>query len=181
MSAYGKAKAKIFANQTENEYLVINKDDADCYRLAAECKAKVVPFSTKEELNAGVFVENEKVVIADFDGSRTTVCALNDIRIIGEHNISNVVAAAGICYFAGIDAEIIATGIRAFNGVEHRIEYCGEYDGVRYRLAAGANLLFTDPRRMGKTFWMRAFAARESDFRCYVIDYERNLQSHCTQ
>ena len=38
MSAYGKAKAKIFANQTENEYLVINKDDADCYRLAAECK-----------------------------------------------------------------------------------------------------------------------------------------------
>lgn len=132
MSAYGKAKAKIFANQTENEYLVINKDDADCYRLAAECKAKIVPFSTKEKLNVGVFVEDEKVVVVDFDGSRTTICALNDIRIIGGHNISNVVAAAGICYFAGIDAEIIAAGIRAFNGVEHRIEYCGEYDGVRY-------------------------------------------------
>ena len=43
---------------------------------------------------------------------------------------------------------------------------------ARERLAAGANLLLTDPRRMGKTFWMRAFAARESGFRCYVIDYE---------
>lgn len=43
---------------------------------------------------------------------------------------------------------------------------------ARERLAAGANLLLTDPRRMGKTFWMHNFAARESGFRCYVIDYE---------
>lgn len=43
---------------------------------------------------------------------------------------------------------------------------------ARRRLGAGANLLLTDPRRMGKTFWMRAFAARENGFRCYFIDYE---------
>ena len=43
---------------------------------------------------------------------------------------------------------------------------------ARERLAAGANLLLTDPRRMGKTFWMHTFAAQEKGFRCYVIDYE---------
>ena len=43
---------------------------------------------------------------------------------------------------------------------------------ARERLAAGANLLLTDPRRMGKTSWMHAFAAREKGFRCYILDYE---------
>ena len=43
---------------------------------------------------------------------------------------------------------------------------------ARERLTAGANLLLTDPRRMGKTFWMRTFAAREKGFRCYILDYE---------
>ena len=43
---------------------------------------------------------------------------------------------------------------------------------ARDRLRAGANLLLTDPRRMGKTFWMRTFAAREQPFHCYFIDYE---------
>ena len=43
---------------------------------------------------------------------------------------------------------------------------------ARDRLRAGANLLLTDPRRMGKTFWMRTFAAREQSFHCYFIDYE---------
>ncbi|EFW09049.1 hypothetical protein HMPREF9005_1976 [Actinomyces sp. oral taxon 178 str. F0338] len=43
---------------------------------------------------------------------------------------------------------------------------------ARRRLKAGANLLLTDPRRMGKTFWMRAFAAREKGFHCYSINYE---------
>ena len=43
---------------------------------------------------------------------------------------------------------------------------------ARERLAAGANLLLTDPRRMGKTFWMRTFAATEPSFRAYLIDYQ---------
>jgi hypothetical protein len=43
---------------------------------------------------------------------------------------------------------------------------------ARNRLQAGANLILTDPRRMGKTFWMRTFAAREQQFHTYFIDYE---------
>ena len=43
---------------------------------------------------------------------------------------------------------------------------------ARKRLQVGANLLLTDPRRMGKTFWMHTFAAREKRFHCYFIDYE---------
>lgn len=132
MDAYGKAKAKIFENQSEDGYLVINKDDRECYRLAKDCKAGIVPFSIEEELNFGAFVKDGKIVIAKEPGYIEEICDTDDIKIIGRHNLANVVAAAAICYFAGIDREIIGKGISEFAGVEHRIEFCGEIEGVKY-------------------------------------------------
>ncbi len=132
MEAYGAAKAKIFANQRENGYLVINHDDKACLRLAKDCKAKVVPFSSEEELPFGAFVKDENVVIRNESGEDVVICPVSDIRIIGKHNLQNVLAASAICYFAGIEPSVIAEGIAGFNGVEHRIEYCGQVDGVKF-------------------------------------------------
>lgn len=132
MQAYGQAKAKVFANQSEDGYLIINKDDKDCYKLASGCRAKVVPFTIEEELDFGAFVKGNKVVIADEDGKIIEICDVNDIKIIGRHNLSNVVAAVAICYFAGIDKDVIEKGIMEFNGVPHRIEFCGDVEGVKY-------------------------------------------------
>lgn len=131
MEAYGAAKAKVFANQTESGYLIINYDDKECYALARDCKARVVPFSRLEELGFGAFVKDGKVVIKD-DKGFAEICALEDVKIIGNHNVENILAAAAISYFAGIDPSVIGRAILAFGGVEHRIEYCGEVDGVKY-------------------------------------------------
>ncbi|MBQ1391025.1 MAG: UDP-N-acetylmuramoyl-L-alanine--D-glutamate ligase [Firmicutes bacterium] len=131
MEAYGAAKAKIFANQTEPGCLIINKDDALCYSLAAPCKCRVVPFSRKEELDFGAFVKDGEIVIADGE-KIVPICRTEDLKIIGDHNVENALAAAAIAYFAGIDPEVIGQTITAFRGVEHRIEYCGTIDGVRY-------------------------------------------------
>ena len=60
MQAYGEAKAKIFANQDENQYLIINYDDKLCFDLAKSAKCTVVPFSRKEKLNYGVILDDER-------------------------------------------------------------------------------------------------------------------------
>lgn len=132
MKAYGDAKAKVFANQSADGYLVINYDDKDCYKLAAGCKAKVVPFSRKSQLNFGAFLKEDRIVIKGEDGELADICAKDDLLIIGAHNLENVLAAAAIAYFAGIDAETIGKTIAAFGGVAHRIEFAGEIEGVRY-------------------------------------------------
>lgn len=132
MENYGKAKAQIFANQGEGQYCVMNYDDKECYRLADECKAKVVPFSRKEELGFGAFVKNGHIVIKDESGKSITVCRTEELKIPGAHNLENALAACAIAYFGGIDADVIADVLKTFSGVEHRIEFCGEVNGVRF-------------------------------------------------
>lgn len=132
MEEYGKAKAKIFANQDESGYCVVNYDDKFCYSFTEGCKAKVVPFSRLEELEFGAFLKGDMLVIRNEAGEVIELCNRKDLKIIGDHNVENALAAAAICYFAGIGADVITETLLEFGGVEHRIEYCGTIDGVRY-------------------------------------------------
>ncbi len=132
MKEYGRAKARIFANQREDGYLIINYDDKTCYRLAADCRAKVIPFSRQEELQLGAFIKDGRIVIKEEEGNIIDICAADQLKIIGAHNLENALAAAAIAYFSGIDPKIIGSSITAFGGVEHRLEFCGEIEGVKY-------------------------------------------------
>ena len=132
MKAYGDAKARVAVNQSPDQYLIINHDDSAVIELAKQSKATIVPFSRKEALSAGAYLDGEEIVIRDFDGSLHDICSRNDLRIIGDHNVENVLAAAALCYFAGIDEKVIGDAVKAFPGVEHRIEFCGSSDGVDY-------------------------------------------------
>ncbi len=132
MKAYGDAKARIAVNQSPEEYLIINRDDEAAMELARQSRATVVPFSRKAALEAGAFLQGRDIVIKDFDGTIHHICSRDDLRIIGDHNVENVLAAAALCYYAGIDEDVIGNAVRAFPGVEHRIEFCGTRDGVDY-------------------------------------------------
>lgn len=132
MKAYGQAKARIFENQSSDGYLVINYDDKTCYRLAEGCKAKVVPFSRKEQLSFGAFVKDGNIVIVPESGERIVICPVDGLKVMGDHNLENVLAAAAIAYFAGIEPEVIGKTVMEFGGVEHRLEFCNEIEGVRY-------------------------------------------------
>lgn len=141
MEAYGAAKAQVFRNQDENDYLVINYDDKTCFALAEKCKATVVPFSRKEELKMGAFLQDDEMVIRDENGIVRPICSIHDLKIIGAHNVENALAAAAISFFAGVDPESIREAIVEFPGVEHRIEYCGLVDGVKfYNDSKGTNV-----------------------------------------
>lgn len=134
MEAYGAAKARIFAAQGEDDFAVINYDDEGAKSLLSHgCRARVMPFSRKEELDFGAFVKDDKIVVTDIEaGEPVEICRVDEIKILGTHNLENVLAAAAICFCAGIDAQVIGDTIRAFGGVEHRIEFCRELNGVRY-------------------------------------------------
>lgn len=168
MEAYGKAKAKIFANQQGNSYLIINKDDPLCYALKEGCKAKIIPFSLKEDLSPGACLDGEDLVIRNEEGETLKICAKDELRIIGEHNIANVLAASAISYFAGVDIDVIRKAVKDFPGVEHRIEACGSVDGVHYyndSKGTNTDAAITAIKAVGKDIILIAGGdAKEQDF-----------------
>jgi len=131
MENYARTKAKVYQNQDEHDYFIVNYDDPLAFDLSKDCKAKVVPFSRLSELEFGAYVKDETIMIRD-EQKETTICAAGELKILGTHNLENALAASAMAYFAGIPSQVIAETLRAFAGVEHRMEFCGEKNGVRF-------------------------------------------------
>jgi len=129
---YAQAKAMVFKNQDETQYFVVNYDDEESMKLIKQCNAKIVPFSRKAELPFGCFVLEGNIVIKNEAGETIKICGAEELKIPGSHNLENALAAAAIGYFAGISPDVIGKTFREFEGVEHRLEYSGEVDGVRF-------------------------------------------------
>ena len=145
MEEYGKAKASINKKQDENGYFIINKDDETCMDLclnkAWTPKAKLAYFSRKEEVKLGAFLKGDMLAVKDEDGKVTEFIDKHELKIIGDHNVENALAAIAICHFSGIPKEPIIETLRAFPGVEHRIEFAGEINGVKfYNDSKGTNV-----------------------------------------
>lgn len=124
---YGEAKARVFMNQTRKDFLVLNFDDPAVKAFSKRTAATVVPFSRLLRFNPGACVRDGFV---EWNGRR--VLAVSDIRIKGVHNLENALAAAAVSFCAGADAGSIAAVLREFPGLEHRLEFVREKDGVTY-------------------------------------------------
>ena len=131
LERYVDAKARIFTNQTAADCAVLNADDPAVAALAPRTRARVVWFSRTRALERGVFVEGGWVV-ARLDGRPEPVCPLAEIRLRGQHNVENVLAAAACALWTGMAAGAIRAGIAQFQGVAHRIERVGDDRGVGY-------------------------------------------------
>lgn len=132
MKIYGEAKEKITLNQREDDYLVVNKDNKEAFQLSKRTKAMVMPFSRTEMLKQGSFVKDGFIVFIDENDKEVQLVKTTELQILGDHNLENALAATGIALCAGIDAEVVRECLRTFSGVEHRIEFSGEIDRVRY-------------------------------------------------
>ena len=128
---YQAAKEKIFAQQDENDFLVLNYDDTKVAKLAAKSKGKVLFFSTKATLREGIFLENHQIVSL-FDGEKNIICHKDDLQIKGEHNIQNAMAACAFGIILGLKAEVLAKVLKEFKSVEHRIEFVDTINGIEY-------------------------------------------------
>ena len=127
ISEYAAAKERVYMNQTKKDFLVLNFDDPLVKPMALKTRATVIPFSRRLRYNPGACVVDGYVL---YNGKR--IIRADEIRIKGVHNLENALAAAALSLAAGADAESVAAVLREFPGLEHRLEFVREKDGVAY-------------------------------------------------
>ena len=127
---YIEAKANIFKFQKENNILVLNYDNDITRNFAKRANGRVKFFSSKTKLENGVIYDDGMIKSCE-DGIRRHIINTNNIFIKGVHNYENICAA--ICATASlVDVETQNKAISNFKGVEHRIEFVREIDGVKW-------------------------------------------------
>ena len=94
-------------------------------------KAQVMLFSRKKEIENGAFVR-EGMIVTRFGDAEQEICPAEEVYIPGPHNLENALAACCMAAACGVPAEVMAHTLRTFTGVEHRIEFVRELEGVRY-------------------------------------------------
>lgn len=127
---YIDAKKNIFKYQNENGILILNNDNEITKNCSKEAKGKVIFFSSKEKLNDGFIVEN-KVIKQCNEGVRKHILNTDEILLKGNHNYENI-ATAFAAVSTIIDLEQAATVVKEFKGVEHRLEFVRELNGVKW-------------------------------------------------
>ena len=131
MENYALTKMRMFQNMTADDVAVFNADDPALVPYIPMVKAQVMLFSRKGEVENGAFVR-DGMIITRFGGAETAICPAEDVYIPGPHNLENALAACCMATACGVAASVIAHTLRTFTGVEHRIEFVRELEGVRY-------------------------------------------------
>ena len=128
---YAAAKHRLFMNQTADDVAVLNADDEITASWAKGLKANVVLFSVNRELEEGLFLRGRELVCRA-SGKEKVLTTRDDIFLRGLHNVENVLASLAAGLACGASPESMRETIRNFKGVEHRIEFVAEIDGVKF-------------------------------------------------
>lgn len=150
---YIDSKFNIAKNQDNNDYLIINHEDAILSKNMDKFKANIYEFSSKREVAKGLYLENDKIIFSEAD-KKIEVLDVKELKIIGNHNYENLMAAILETYLFGLDFDQIARASKTFVSIEHRLEFVDEVRGVKiYNDSKGTNVdssikainSFTDP------------------------------------
>lgn len=128
---YQETKQKIAMNQTKDEICVLNYDDEQTRSMKASIPARTVYFSRLSDLEEGICLKDSQIVIRTA-ADEIPVLSIEEMRLLGNHNIENYMAAIAIAYYMGVPVEQIRRACMEFKGVEHRIEFVKEVKGVNY-------------------------------------------------
>jgi len=131
MENYVAAKCRGFENQTAEDFAVLNYDDETVRDMARLTRARVLYFSQQREVGNGMFLREGRMIWR-LDGEETPLIHTSELLIPGAHNVENALCAASLALCMGLEPEAVCAGLRSFAGVEHRIEFVREVNGVRY-------------------------------------------------
>ena len=131
MENYILAKECITKNQGKDQVCVLNYEDEVLRKFAEETKAKVLFFSSQRTLSDGIYLDGEEIIWS-CDDTRTLVCNVKELKLIGRHNYENVMAATAMALSFGVPMEKIKEVLVRFVAVAHRIEYVVTKRGVRF-------------------------------------------------
>jgi len=130
LDEYGRAKARMFENQTASDAAILNADDLALAPYVPHTP-QVFWFSRLQPVEQGAYLRGEEIVFRRH-GKETILLRRADIGLRGDHNVENVLAAACMAHLAAVEPGAIAEGVRTFAGVEHRLEFVAEINGVKF-------------------------------------------------
>ncbi len=122
MENYADTKQKITNNQTKDDICVLNYEDPYTKDFVSVCPAKVVYFSSARKLENGYFLDGEEIKYSR-NGQEAILMNIHEMKLLGIHNVENVMAAIAISEGFGVPREHIIRVVKNFAAVEHRIEY----------------------------------------------------------
>ena len=131
MEDYAAAKANIFRNQSSQDVAVLNADNDWAMREGEKSAAWRVCFSRLEEMEEGIFLRGDEIIERSKSGERVLLTRA-DIHLPGDHNIENVMAALAAGLACGASPDSMRQTVRNFKGVEHRLEFVAEINGVKF-------------------------------------------------
>jgi len=131
MEHYAASKARITLNQTRSDMLIYNADDGPAGRIAARAHSMVLPFSLARKLTDGAWLEGDEL-ISSAGGSPEPIIRTGDMSLRGEHNVANAMAAVLAAQRFGVGAASIRATLKNFKGVEHRLEFVRDVNGITF-------------------------------------------------
>ncbi|MFO7557523.1 MAG: UDP-N-acetylmuramoyl-L-alanine--D-glutamate ligase [Desulfobacterales bacterium] len=129
---YAKSKARIFLNQTEKDYAVLNGSDPFIRGMAGKIKAGNLFFNQMEKNEKGAVIHCERIVLPERHGEKKEAIDLSRTDLKGKHNHENIAAASLAALAAGGSIKGIQSALDDFKGLSHRLEYVTTIDNVRY-------------------------------------------------
>ncbi len=131
VEAYASAKGRIFANQSYDDWAVVNADDAEVMRRAERTKARRVTYSLEGPAPDGFTVCGESIVRRTTTGDER-LFPVSAVELTGRHMLNNVLAATAATHIAGASPSAMAGALKGFHGLEHVMEPAGRLGGVRF-------------------------------------------------
>ncbi len=132
MSNYSAAKAHILQHQQIGDVAVLGRDNRGAAALAADAKTAIWWFSASAQTAMGAYLEGDEVILARPGEAPEVVCTRADIKLRGDHNVLNVLAACAIAGAAEVPTEAMRSAIVGFQGIEHRLETVATINGVTW-------------------------------------------------
>jgi UDP-N-acetylmuramoylalanine--D-glutamate ligase len=125
LERYADAKGRLFTEQTQGDFKVLNADDPICKSFAGRGHGAVVWFSSTREVSPGAFLRNGEIVL-----NGNSVMKTSEVSLRGVHNLENTMAAAAMTSLAGATHAQIRAAVMTFPGVEHRLEFVRRLNGI---------------------------------------------------
>jgi UDP-N-acetylmuramoylalanine--D-glutamate ligase len=131
VASYAAAKARIFANQTGDDWAVLNADDPAVMEQGARTRARTVLFSPSGRLENG-FVAHEDWIVRRTGTAEMRLVPVSAVELTGAHMLHNVISAVAVSSLAEVTPEQMVSALRGFHGLPHVMEPAGEIGGVRF-------------------------------------------------
>lgn len=124
---YLRAKWRITKNLQKNDELIYNSADKKLSQWSEKINCHLLGFDINGNKKQDAYFDNKSIYIKGQE-----LIAVSEMKLRGKHNYMNAMAAALAAANAGVTAEVIINVLKSFKGVEHRLEFVNEIDGVKY-------------------------------------------------